>query len=96
MQMKKFKIEFSLTLIPTLAVIMSATLVTIFSTTMNIANADSFPFLPQSPSLQSHPQPPQQQQQNQPTQQPLQTNGTDNNDNKLDNHSPSIVSILPF
>jgi hypothetical protein len=56
-----------------------------------------FSFLPQSPSLQSHPQPPQQQQQNQPTQQqPLQTNGTDNNDNKLDNHSPSIVSILPF
>jgi hypothetical protein len=79
MQMKKFKIEFSLALIPTLAVIMSAILVTVFS------------------PIQSHPQPPQQQQQNQPTQQqPLQTNGTDNNDNKFDNPSASIVSILLF
>jgi hypothetical protein len=59
MQMKKFKIEFSLALIPTLAVIMSATLVTIFSTTMNIANADSFPFSSLSQSS-VQPQPPQQ------------------------------------
>jgi hypothetical protein len=71
--------KYTMALIPTLAVIVSVLLVTVFS------------------PIQSHPQPPQQQQQNQPTQQqPLQTNGTDNNDNKLDNHSPSIVSILPL
>jgi hypothetical protein len=61
---------FSLTLIPALAVIMcSALLVTIFSTMMNTANADSLPFSSLSPSpVQSEPL--QQQQQ------PLDTNGT--------------------
>jgi flagellar basal body rod protein FlgB len=66
--MKKFKIGFSLVLIPTLGMIMSALLVTIFSTNMNIANADSFPF--SSPPLS----PLQSQLQQQ--QQPLDTNGT--------------------
>ncbi|MFL6345783.1 MAG: hypothetical protein ACJ71A_10115 [Nitrososphaeraceae archaeon] len=138
--------KFSLALIPTLAVIMSALLVTIFSTTINIANADSFPFSPMlqspvqlqlpiqqqqhpldtngmmittnsnEPRLTDHPllfssllpplqqsqsqssQPQQQQYQNQTTQQqPLDTNEMNNSHhkNKLDNHSPSIVSILP-
>jgi hypothetical protein len=138
--MNKFKIEFSQALIPTLAVIMSALLVTIFSTTMNIANANSFPLSPISvspvqlqplhqqqdtngmtittnsnelrltdnplpflpPPQQSQSQPSQQQQQqqmNQPTQQkqPLNANEmSDSHNNKFDNHSPTIVSILPF
>jgi hypothetical protein len=59
--MNKFKIEFSQALIPTLAVIMSALLVTIFSTTMNIANANSFPLSPISVSPVQL-QPPHQQQ----------------------------------
>jgi hypothetical protein len=138
--------KFSLALIPTLAVIMSALLVTISSTTINIANADSFSFSPMLSSpvqlqlplqQQQHPldtngmmittnsneprltdhqllfssllpplqqsqsqssQPQQQQHQNQTTQQqPLDTNEMNNihHKNKLDNHSPSIVSILP-
>jgi hypothetical protein len=66
--MKKFKIEFSLVLIPTLGMIMSALLVTMFLTTMNRAYAVSFPF--SSPPLS----PLQSQLQQQ--QQPLDTNGT--------------------
>ena len=50
----------------------SALLVTIFSTTMNTANADSLPFSSLSPSPVQSQQPLQQQQQ----QQPLDTNGT--------------------
>ena len=90
-------------LIPTLAVMISALLVTIFSTTLNIANANSnelqdnpLPFLPQfqhshsqlQPS-QQQPQHQQQQQMSQPTQkQPLNTNEmSDSHNNKLDNHS---------
>jgi hypothetical protein len=140
MEMKKFKTEFSLALIPALAMTMSALLVTIFSTTVNIANANSFPFSPISvSSVQSQPphqqqqdtnahmittnsnelgltdhmlpflpplqqsqsqpsQPPQQQQMNQPPwQNPLNANErSDSHNNKFDNHSPTIVSILPF
>ncbi|MFL6434919.1 MAG: hypothetical protein ACJ71O_14435 [Nitrososphaeraceae archaeon] len=139
MEMKKFKIEFSLALIPALAMTMSALLVTIFSTTVNIANANSFPFSPISsssvqsqlphqqqdtnapmittnsnglqltdhllpflPPLQqskSQPSQPQQQQQmNQPPlQNPLNASRISNSHNNIfDNHSPTIVSILPF
>ena len=67
--MKKFKIEFSLVLIPTLGMIMSALLVTMFLTTMNRAYAVSFPFSP--PLLSSLQSQLQQQQQH-----PLDTNGT--------------------
>jgi hypothetical protein len=135
--MNKIKIEFSEALIPILAVIMSALLVTIFSTTMSIANANPFPLSPISvspvqlqplhqqqdtngmtittnsnelrltdnplpflpPPQQSQSQPSQQQQQmNQPPQkQPLNANEmSDSHNNKFDNHSPTIVSILPF
>jgi hypothetical protein len=138
--MNKFKIESSQALFPSLAVIMSALLVTIFSTTINIANADPFPFSPMSlspvqsqlphqhqqdtkapmittnsnelrltdhllpflpPPQQSQSQPlqPQQQQQtNQSARQnPLNANGISNTHNDVfDNHSPTIVSILPF
>jgi hypothetical protein len=135
--MNKFKIEFSQALIPILAVIMSALLVTIFSTTMNIANANSFPlspisvspvqlqpphqqqdtngmtittnsnelrftdhllpFLPPLQQSQSKASQPQQQMNQPPQEQPLGTKGiSSDHNNKLDNHSPSIVSILPF
>jgi hypothetical protein len=64
----KFKKKFSLMLIPGLAVVISALLLTMFSTTMKIANAYSFPFSsPPLSTLQS--QLPQQQQH------PLDTDG---------------------
>ena len=127
--MKKFKIEFSQALIPTLAVMISTLLVTIFSTTLNIANANSFslspvqlqpshqqqdtngmnitttnsnelrdnplPFLP--PLQQSQSQPSQPQHQQQQMNQPLNANEmSDRHNNKFDNYSPTVVSIMPF
>jgi hypothetical protein len=108
--MKKLKFEFAQTLISTLAVMISALLVPIFLTTLNIASADSFPlYLVQL-------QPPHQQQDTSrmnitansnelrhnplpvlPPVQPLNTNGmSENHSNKFYNHSPSVVSVLPF
>jgi hypothetical protein len=95
-QMKKFKIEFSLTLIPTLAVMICALLVAIFlSTTMNIANADSFPFSP-STSVQSQ-LPNQQQQQPPPPPPPQGTHmiKTDSNDLGLTDHPLAFSLLLP-
>jgi hypothetical protein len=93
-------------LIPTLAVMILTSLVTIFSTTLNIANAISnelqdspLPFLPSPQQPQSQlSQPQQQQQMNQPPlQNPLNASRISNSHNNIfDNHSPTIVSILPF
>jgi hypothetical protein len=131
--MKKFKIDLSQTLIPSSAVIiLCASIVTVlFSSAINMANADSFPFSPMLPSpVQSHAKqdamktmitdglrladqsfplsslvPPLQQSQekqqhNESNQQePLIADGlnSQNNNNKLDNnHSPSVISELPF
>jgi hypothetical protein len=109
--MKKFKVEeFSQALIPTLAVIISTLLVTIFLTTLNLANANSnglqdnpLPFLPpfqhSQPQLQQSQQPQHQQDMNQPQQkQPLHTNEMSHihNSNKFDNRSPTVVPIMPF
>jgi hypothetical protein len=108
--MKKFKVRFSQTLIPALAGIISTLLVTIFLSTLNIANANSndpqdnpLPFLPPFQHSQSQLQPSQQQPQhqqdmNQPTQeQPLHTNEMSHiHNNKFDNRSPTVVSIIPF
>src|ERR671931_692290 len=105
--MKKFKIEFSLTLIPVLAVIISALLAAIiifsfFSSSINIANAHYFSLSSPSPSPLQSQQPLQQQQkpQNQPPHQqrqqnPINTNGI-NNSNKPDNHLPSTAPPLTF
>jgi hypothetical protein len=110
--MKKFKVKFSQALIPNLAVISSTLLITIFLTTLNIANANSndlqdspLPFLPPFQHSQSQLQPSQphqqyQQDMNQPTQkQPLHTNEMSHihtNSNKFDNRSPTVVSIMPY
>jgi hypothetical protein len=85
-------------LIPTLAVMILTSLVTIFSTTLNIANAISnelqdnpLPFLPSPQQPQSQLSQPQHQQQ------PLNSNELSNShNNQFDNHSPTVVSILPF
>lgn len=90
--MKRFKIEFCLELIPTLTVIiMSALVVTIFSTTMSMANADSFPFSPISPtSVQSQLQ---QHQQQQDIITPMIT--TNSNELRLTDH-PFPVPMIPL
>jgi hypothetical protein len=50
------------------------------------------------PTLKQPSEQQQQQQQNQTTQQqqPLTASELNNNSNKLDNHSPSVISELPF
>jgi hypothetical protein len=106
--MKKFKVKFSQALTPALAVIISTLLVTIFLTTLNIANANSndlqdnpFPFLPlfqhSHSQLQPSQQPQHQQQMNQSThEQSPDRNEMINSYNKFDNRSPTVVSIMPF
>jgi hypothetical protein len=109
--MKKFKVEeFSQAFMPTLAVIISTLLVTIFLTTLNLANGNSnglqdnpLPFLPpfrhSQSQLQQSQQPQHQQDMNQPQQkQPLHTNEMSHihNSNKFDNRSPTVVLIMPF
>jgi hypothetical protein len=93
--MKKFKIEFSLTLIPVLAVITSALLAAIiifsfFSSSINIANAHSFSLSSPSPSPLQSQQPLQQQQK------PINTNGisiTRNPNEQQMIHQPFPTSI---
>ena len=103
--MKKFKI-------PELAFMISTLLVSIFLTTFNIANANSndlqnnpVPFLPpfQHSQSQLHPVPQQQPQhpqhinQQPPEKQPLNSNDLSNDHkNQFNNHSPTVISIMPF
>ena len=93
--MKNFKIEFSLALIPVLAVIMSALLgaIIIFSffSSINIANSQSFRQSSPSPSPLQSQQPRSSRQQN-----PLNTNGisiTRNLNEQQMFHQPFAISL---
>jgi hypothetical protein len=93
--MKKFQIEFCLMLIPVSAVITSALIAAIiifsfFSSSINIADAHSFPLSLPSPSLLQSQQPLQQQQK------PLKTNGisiTRNLNEQQMIHQPFPISL---
>ena len=72
--------------------------ITTISDGLQLTN-DPFPLSSLIPTLkQPLEQQQQQQQQNQTTQQqqPLTASELNNNSNKLDNHSPSVISELPF
>jgi hypothetical protein len=103
--MKKLKVTFCQALIPAIAGIIFTLVITICLSTLNTANANSSDLqdnpLPFLPPFQSQLQPSQQQHQqdmNHPTQkQPLHTNEmNDSHNNKFDNRSPTVVSIMPF